>query len=251
MGTLRALLGSLLCLACSSVWASGALVIGVENQEYLPLYTYEKGSYKGFARELFDAFAHDRGYTVEYRALPVPRLYAAFLDGQLDFKFPDNPNWKREQRSGKNIVYSDPVVSVIDGVSVTPEKKALGVDDVRVIGTMAGFTPWAWIDRVKAGKVNVSENGSFEALVRQTLAGRIDGAYASIAVVNYQLDHVFNKPGALVFNQALPYSRDSYQLSTVRHPEIVREFNAWMKQNRAMIETLKKRHGVEKGVTPE
>ena len=248
------MLRMLILLFSVSLWsglagAKEVLVIGVENQYYLPAYAFENGAYQGFARDLFDAWARDRGFQVEYRALPVPRLYASFFGGQVDFKFPDNPNWKKDERAGKAITYSDPVASFVDGTSVRPERKGVGADAFKVLGTMGGFTPWAWLDRIKSGKTALSENFNLEALVRQTLAGRVDGVYASVAVINYQLDHVLNQPGALVFDPNLPYSRDNYHLSSIKHPEIVRDFNDWMRKNRDRVNALKKKHGVEKGVT--
>jgi polar amino acid transport system substrate-binding protein len=237
-------------LAC---WAgvTGAkemLVVGVENQYYLPAYAFENGVYKGYARELLDAWARDRNYRIEYRALPVPRLYASFFGGQVDFKFPDNPNWKKDERVGKAITYSDPVVAFVDGTSVRPGKKTANLEEIKILGTLGGFTPWAWLDRIQAGEATLSENFNIEALIRQGMAGRVDGVYANVAVINYQLDHVLKQPGALVFNPKLPYSRDNYQLSSIKHPEIVRDFNEWMRKNRDRIGTLKKQHQVEKGV---
>jgi polar amino acid transport system substrate-binding protein len=228
--------------------ARESLVIGVENHYYLPAYAYENGNYTGYAREVLDTWAKDRGYQVEYRALPVPRLYASFYGGQVDFKFPDNPNWKKDERVGKAIVYSDPVAAFIDGTSVRPERRGAGVDTVKVLGTMGGFTPWAWLERIKAGKAALSENYNLEALVRQALAGRVDGVYASVAVINYQLDHVLRQPGALVFDPSLPHSRDNYHLSSIKHPELVRDFNEWMRKNHERIATLKRKSGIEKGV---
>lgn len=232
------------------VFAGQTFVVGVENQDYLPAYGLVNGRYQGFARQLLDAFAQERGYVFEYRALPVPRLYASFFNGQVDFKFPDNPNWKQDQRSGKSIAYSDPVLTYIDGVVIPVDRKGVSADDIRTLGTVAGFTPWAWMDRVSAGKVRVSENASFEALVRQVVARRIDGAYANIAVVNYQLNNTLGMPGALKFAQQLPYSRDHYFLSTIKHAAVLREFNGWLKQNGSLVDAMKKRHGVEDGLPP-
>lgn len=229
--------------------AKEPLVIGVEALYYLPVATYENGIYRGFARDLFDAFAQDKGYEVEYRALPVPRLYASLFEGQLDFKFPDNAYWKKEQRAGKKIFYSDPVAAFIDGTNVLPGRKINNAAEIHRLGTMGGFTPWSWMDAIKAGKITLSENTRLEALVKQALAGRVDGVYASVAVINYQLDHVLKQPGALVFNPALPYSRDNYHLSTLKHPEILIEFNDWMRKNRDRVAALKSKYGVEKGVS--
>ncbi len=228
--------------------AKEILVVGVENQHYLPAYAFENGTYKGYARELLDAWARDRNYQIEYRAMPVPRLYASFFGGQVDFKFPDNPNWKKDERAGKAIIYSDPVAAFVDGTNVRPSKKTAGLDETKILGTLGGFTPWAWLDRIEAGKATLSENFNVEALIRQGIAGRVDGIYANVAVINYQLDHVLKQPGALVFNPKLPYSRDYYHLSSIRRPEIVRDFNDWMRKNRDQISALKKQHEVEKGV---
>lgn len=247
MSRLLALFLGLSCWA-GAVGAKEVLVVGVENQHYLPAYAFENGVYKGYARELLDAWAQDRDYQLEYRPLPVPRLYAAFFGGQVDFKFPDNPNWKKDERSGKSITYSDPVVAFVDGTSVHPTRKNAGLDEFKVLGTLGGFTPWAWLDRIQTGKTALSENFNVEALIRQGIAGRVDGVYANVAVINYQLDHVLKQPGALVFNPKLPYSRDNYQLSSIKHPEIVRDFNDWMRKNRDRISALKKQHQVEKGV---
>ena len=239
----------LMLLGMGSATARETLVIGVENQYYLPLASYEKGTYRGYARDLFDAFAQDRGYVLEYRALPVPRLYASFFEGSVDFKFPDHPHWKQDQRNGRKIHYSDPVAAYVDGTSVLPALRDAPPERIRRLGTLGGFTPWAWMDRIDAGQARVSVNTGLEALVRQALAGRVDGVYASVAVINYQLDHVLKRPGALVFNPALPYSRDHYHLSSIKHPEVIDAFNDWMRENRDRVAVLKKRHGVEKGVT--
>lgn len=246
--------GGLLCacllLGAGGAFARDALVIGVENQSYLPLATFEQGAYRGYARDLFDAFARDRGYAVEYRPLPVPRLYASFLEGGVDFKFPDNPHWKQDRRNGRPIHYSEPVAAFIDGTSVLPALRDAPPERIRLLGTLRGFTPWAWTDRIGAGQVRVSENTGLPALVRQALTGRVDGVYASVAAINHQLDHVLGQPGALVFNPALPYSRDHYHLSSIKRPEVIGEFNDWLRANRERVAALKKRYGVEKGVTP-
>ncbi len=245
---LKSWVAALLLCAAGLAGAKEPLVIGVENLYYLPVASYENGEYHGFARDLFDAFAKDLGYAVEYRPLPVPRLYAAFFAGQLDFKFPDNAYWKKSQRQGKAIQYSDPVATFVDGTCVLPANRNAGPESIQRLGTMGGFTPWAWLDRIQAGKPTLTENTRLEALVRQALAGRVDGVYASVAVINYQLDHVLNQPGALVFNPALPHTRDNYHLATLRRPEVIREFNDWMRKNRDRVAALKSQYGVEKGV---
>ena len=223
-------------------------IIGVENIDYYPAYRTENGHYIGYGRELLDTFAKARGYHFEYKPFPVPRLFANFFQGQLDFKFPDNPDWQAEMRAGKNVVYSAPIAAYIDGAMVRPDMADAGIDRIKTLGTLVGFTPWAWMDAIKSKQVALRENADLAALAQQVIARRLDAAYGSVAVMNYQLDHVLKTPGALVFNPKLPYSKNHYFLSTLKHPDVIREFNDWLKHNQATVRALKAKYRVEEGV---
>jgi len=223
-------------------------VVGVEAIDYMPHYgVTEKGEYQGFARALLDAYAADRGHQIEYRPLPVNRLFHELLEGRVDFKYPDNPFWQADLKSGKNLTYSEPVVSYIDGVLVLPENKGKPVDSIRTLGTVRGFTAFDWLDRIKAGSTKLEENPAFPGLMFQALNKRIDGAYANVAVAHNTLDGM-QKPEALVFDPGLPNTKGSYKLSTVKHPEVIADFNAWMKSKPELIAKLKAQWAVEKGV---
>lgn len=236
-------------LLATSCWAAGkSYTIGVEELDYYPVYGIQSGNYAGYARDLFDAFAKDRGYRFDYKPFPINRLFANFFQGQVDFKFPDNPYWQKDLRSGKNVVYSGSVVTYIDGTLVLPELKEAGSERIKTLGTVAGFTPWAWMDALKSKQVILRENANSTALAQQVVAKRVDAAYANVAVVNYQLDNVLKTPGALVFNSKLPFSKDNYFLSTLHHPEVIAEFDAWQKSHQDFVRGLKKKYGVEKGV---
>lgn len=236
-------------LLASSGWAAGkSYTIGVEELDYYPVYAIQNGQYTGYARELLDAFAKERGYQFEYKPFPVNRLFANFFQGQVDFKFPDNPYWQKDLRTGKNVTYSASVVTYIDGTLVRPELKDAGLNQIKTLGTVAGFTPWAWTEAIKGKQVVLRENANFTALAQQVSAKRLDAAYASVAVMNYQLDNILKTSGALVFNSKLPFSKDNYFLSTLQHPEIVGEFDTWLKNHQDWVRALKKKYGVEKGV---
>lgn len=224
-----------------------ALVVGVEELDYYPAYSVQKGEYVGAARDIFDAFAQAKGYKLTYRPLPIKRLYAELLSGGIDFKFPDNPSWAPDVKQGQAIVYSAPVIGYVDGVLVRPENLGRGTDGVRTLGTVSGFTPFAWLDHIRDGRVQIKENPRMDLLLRQVTMERLDGAYASVAVANYQLETTLGMPGALVFDPRLPHSRDFYRLSTQAHPQVVAEFNAWLAANAAQVRAIKDRNGAEKG----
>lgn len=222
--------------------------VGVENNQYLPAYGYVDGEYRGFARALLDAFAADKGYRFDYRPLPVIRLFAALVGGDIDLKFPDNAMWSADMKASQTVTYSDPVMAYIDGVNVLPDRKGRSVDSIRTLGLVRGFTAWDWQDRIKAGTVTLHESNSFTALLETTIVARNDGAYANVAVVHHQLETVLNKPGALVFDPSLPHTRSHYHLSSIKHPQLVAEFNGWMAANAASIARLKAEFAVEKGI---
>ena len=58
-------------------------VIGVENIDYFPHFTYENEKFGGHGRAILDAFAKSQWYTFVYKAFPIKQLYKTFLD-QMD-----------------------------------------------------------------------------------------------------------------------------------------------------------------------
>lgn len=235
-----------LCLAlvwcCPAHAGARELVVGVENQNYRPYYWTEDGQYHSPARDILDAFARQQGLRLTYAPLPINRLYKRFLDGGLDFKFPDAPEWKSELKQGKTIAYSDPVLPFVDGVMVRPERKGQGPGQLKVLGTMLGFTPWAYLDQAKAGKVRLTENASLGGLLEQVIMGRVDGAYVNPVVANHHMRAVLGKAGELVFDPGLPHLESAYMLSSLKHPEVVEAFNLFMKTHKEMVAKVKKRY---------
>lgn len=222
--------------------AGPSFVVGVEDLNYYPQYNSEGKQFTGFAREILDAFAKDRGYSFIYKPLPVARLYDSFLAGELDFKYPDDPNWQQGARKGKAISYSDPVVTYIDGVLVTPDNKGKGKAALKVLGTVRGFTPWDYMGEINKGALRVQEVNDFSSSLQQGMAKRVDGVYMNVDVGNYQLREVLKKPGGLVFDEGLPHTKSAYKLSSLKHAKVIAEFSDFMKKNKAQVDALKKKY---------
>lgn len=235
-------------MACSAVAEPARYVVGVEELDYFPVYAIRDGDYVGAAREILDAFAADAGIAFTYQPLPVKRLFAELAGGGIDFKFPDNPYWSPDAKAGRTVTYSDAVVTYIDGVMVRPERHGKGLQGFATLGTVTGFTPFAWREHLDGGRVRLVENAQMKPLLRQVIAGRIDGAYASVAVALQALDRDLRQPGALVFDPSLPHSKDSYFLSSIKHAGLIQRFNAWLAANAARVQAIKDRHGAETGV---
>jgi hypothetical protein len=248
----RAVMAVVVAGAALSGWqpvhaAERDLVIGVEELDYFPVYAWRDRHFAGAASEIFETFAQAKGYHLTYRPLPIKRLYLELLNKGIDIKFPDNPEWAPLTKKDASIAYSQGIIAFIDGVMVPPDRVGAGIETFHTLGTIAGFTPFGWLDRIQAGTVQLKENPRLDQLLRQTLLGRNDGAYVSVAVAT----HVLSSEGAsLVYDPGLPHTQDVYRASSVARPEVVAELNAWLAANAATIKAIKDRYGAENGIRP-
>lgn len=90
----------------------------------------------------------------------------------------------------------------------------------------------------------MEESNHFSSLLRKAASGRVGGAYINVDVARYFLENEAQSPDALVFDPALPHVRDFYFLSTLDHPKVIAEFNAFLRNQKNRIAALKKRFGI-------
>lgn len=219
-------------------------LVGVEDIDYYPIYADRGKEYSGFAREVLDEFAKSAGIVFSYKSFPIKRLFVNFLDGQLDFKFPDSNYWKSDLKEGKGVVYSDPVLEYVDGVMVLPEQLKKGKASLKRLGVVRGFTPWDYLTDIEAKTIKVNENSSLDGLMNLVKTKRIDGVYFNVVVARYFLENTKFEDDLVVFDKDLPHTRSYYYLSTIKHPELIDQFNQFMKDNSALIENLKAKYNV-------
>lgn len=219
--------------------------VGVENIDYYPMYSYEKGQYKGVASEILTKFAATKGYTFEFKPFPVVRLTKYFVDGEVDFKFPDNSNWAQDAKKGLKVQYSHPVLDYIDGTMVVPANAGKGIGSFSKLGIVRGFTAWDYLSLIKTGSVKVKEATNLESLIQQAIHSRVDGVYFNVAVAKHHLAENLKTPGALVFDDSLPHTNGSYSLSSHKHPKVVEEFNQFLIDEAGWIEDIKKKYGAQ------
>jgi ABC-type amino acid transport substrate-binding protein len=225
--------------------------IAVENQNYMPYYRVDGNVYLGFARELFDLFAADAGIEFEYVANPINRIYANFFDkaSTLDFKFPDRPEWAADMRKGRTLHYTDDIVEFTDGVMVRPANLGKGIKGLTKLGTIAGFTPYQYLAHIKSdknpkGTISLFPNSTLSGLFGQLEANRIEGIFINLAVAKYSLANEQKKIDLAVFDKELPFETSYYQLSTLKHPELVKKFNEFMKAKKPEVAVLKQKWGL-------
>ena len=244
------------CCALASILSSSAMaqtyVVGVENLAFAPHYSTDaQGHYQGFARELLDLFASTSGITLEYRPLPVDALLPALLSGQVDLKYPDNPNWAPEQKAGKALRYSQPVTEYVDGVLVAPERLGQGVGTLKTLALVDGWTPRGYEQQVQAGQIAVAPGADLRQMIHTALKKQADGAYFNVVVATYYLDNIRAKPGALVFDPSLPHTRSAFHLSTLKQGELVERFDRFLVEHAQAVAALKARYGVEASLDSE
>ncbi|MGH8352594.1 MAG: substrate-binding periplasmic protein [Pseudomonas sp.] len=219
--------------------------IGVEPQPYAPYYSTQAGEYRGYARELLDAFAAAKGYRFDYRPMPVNRLFREFLGGRLDFKFPDNPQWKAELKGGQRIHYSQSLTPYIDGTLVPRQHQGQGKARIKSLGALLGFTPSAYLDDISQGRIHLSQTSQIDALLKMALSERVDAVYLNVQVAEHHLRQLGTSTPPLVFDPTLPYDRGDYYLSSLHHPQIIAELNAFLREQAALVKRLKRQYRVE------
>ncbi len=241
---MRLLLPLLACLSLQLLSPAQAetFKIGVEQQPYLPYSNVEDGQYQGYGRDLLDAFAAHQGHVFIYQPLPVRRLLSDFLNGRVDFKYPDNPRWNADLKRNYTLHFSQAAAPAIDGVLVKPQFLGKGKERLRRLGTQRGFTPWPYLNDIKAGKILLIQANQIDSLLAMAMNDRVDGVYLNPQVVRHQLYH--SAQNALVFDPSLPYQDDHYLLSSIYHPEVIKQFDAFLTSQAELVQTIKHRHGI-------
>jgi len=212
----------------------------------LPYHNILDGEYYGFSRELFDTFARKHGYQFIYRPLPIKRLFKLFVEQNgIDFKYPDHYLWQQDIKKDVRVIYSDPVISYIEGIMVLQENINIGIQDLNHICTVFGFTPWPYQGLIKNGRIIVSETRNIQDALTVVIKSRSQGAYINVAVADYQMEHTLKSSKILELNTNLPHISDYYHLSTIKYPEVVRALNLFLEKETTTINMLKEKHDIE------
>lgn len=235
-----AVLLCLLLISKADIAASQEFVIGVEDVPYYPLFDFQQNK-PNFTTELLDEFARSKGYNFRYLSLPIKRSHKWLVDEDIDFKYPDNERWLGNKTNPENLVFSDPTLKLVGGTLVLAKNLNKSINDFKIVGTLLGFYPTLWVDEIKAGKVTLYENSSTMVLIQQALREQIDGLTLDPSVVEYHLQRL-GRSGELVLNQHYQYQIYNYHLSTIKHANIITEFNAFLAQHQSFLQSLHQKY---------
>ena len=238
--------GVLWCLCLPAYAQQQKFIVGLENLDYLPYYQTNKVNQepKGYAIELIQLFAKKYNYLIEFKVFPVRRLLSNLLAGKIDFKYPDSPMWTPAMKLSHGLHYSNSTVAIIDGILTLEKYRELLLDEFTQLGTIRGFQPWPYVNAIQQRNVGVMEASDMDQLIRQLKKGRVQGIYINI---NVGIDYAANNFDGLklYWNNGLPFGRDNFSLSTMKHPKILEQFNAFMIESLEEILALKQKYGID------
>ncbi|SFU28056.1 hypothetical protein SAMN05216552_1001171 [Pseudoduganella namucuonensis] len=81
-------------------------------------------------------------------------------------------------------------------------------------------------------------------LPRLALVGHIDAVYVNVDVATHMLANEMRLPGGLRFDPDLPHARCDFRLSTLLHPEVVRQFSQFPRRERSWPRRLRVKYQI-------
>ncbi len=57
-------------------------------------------------------------------------------------------------------------------------------------------------------------------------------------------------PGGLVFDPGLPHARSDFSLATLRHAEVISEFDTLLRREQPLLQKLRAKYKIEERNTP-
>ncbi|WP_281559912.1 hypothetical protein [Thalassomonas sp. RHCl1] len=232
-------------IICLSRAEAKTFIIGVEDVSYYPIYDFSssKGHGPSFTKELLSTFFEKHQYAYRFVALPIKRFNQWYIDEGIDFKFPDNVRWQRAAEKHLDITFSDPVLRLMSGVYMLKSRLPVQRDEVKSLGTILGFHPTLWLDKIKAKQVILQEESSPLSLVKHVLHGNLDATNIDGNVVRYNLGSL-KRSGELVLNKSIRHESYAYHFSTIKYPEVIAQFNAFLKSHASLVKTLKQKYHI-------
>jgi len=231
-------------LFSTSAYSGATYTIGTEDLNYPPFGVVQSGKVTGFYKDLFDEFGKTKGYTFIFKATPVKRLLNNLITNQIDFKIPDSAIWGSSLKTGKNIVYSNKVTEYADGVFVTPVNENVAYENLSSLTTVRGFTPFIFLDDISKGAIKLNETTNLDTVIKMVVAGRAQGGFANVTVAQQYMTKQLKKPGLLVHAKNIPTATSDISLSTIKHPKVIAEFNAFLESHAQWVSDLKKKQNI-------
>ncbi len=219
-------------------------IVGAQDIEYSPYYDFSSQHEKGVGWAILEAFSRQSGHQFIYLSMPIKRLQIELKKGNVDFVFPDNPRWSEPLTHSLDKVYSLPLVDTFAVTLVKSKNQGRGVTEVKKLIIPDGFTPAKWKKQISENTVNiVGVKSVYEglSLLNKEEADAMDVEYNAAHRILRRYPNI----GQLTADLTLPHNMVSFSISTLQHPDIIEEVNAFILSNSKALDEIKNKYGIE------
>ena len=127
---------------------------------------------------------------------------------------------------------------------VLPSEKGKSLSNITKIATLRGFTPWPYMDQITSKKIELVEVNYSGAAINIAAAGRVDGVYMGNMMGKYVVDEVLRQKGILVFDESLPTSKSDFSMSTIAHPDVIKQLDEFLVKDKDLVAQLKAKYKI-------
>ncbi len=223
-----------------------ALTLGVEATNYSPYYFLnEKQKYQGAAREIFDLFSEINILKFSYYPMPVPRLFNEFVKGNLDLKFPDNPLWSASLQSEVKVFYSKPVFNINEALLVLKKNETeIPKTEIKKVGTILGFSVPGIASSIANNDFETVKTQEVYQLIHMLMNDRVQAVYFNENVALNLAKKMYPQKKLSTHSQYPPFQY-AYHLSSIKHPELIRQFDQFLISHAEPIAKIRDRYGLK------
>lgn len=216
--------------------AQPVFVVGTQDFEYSPQYNFTHGTDKGFAWAVLQLFAKQQGIKLEYKPLPLRRLQPELDLGHIDFVYPDNKRWHRNEDHETSRKFSSVISKAVYGTMVLADNVGRGRDNFKSVAFPRGFVPTKWYEIIAQRPLRIVETSNAELAIKMVLRHRADGTDIECSVSKFLLRKL-GQPDALLIDRDLPYTEIGFRLSTIHQVEIIEKLDVFIStQGQALFE---------------
>lgn len=216
--------------------------VAIPDSDLYPHYHNSGGVSGGLLIETLKKFEKDKNYKFKIMSYSINRYIKLFLNKKIDFIMPANPSWRKSDKRGYAIKYSSPIFSSTTGFLVKKGKNNIKKNEIKQIATIKGYTlPFSFLNHNKTQVFALSSN---ESIIKMIDKGRVDAGYIHITYAS-NLYKPRNISSQLVTAKNLPQIESDYHIATILYPEIISDFDKWLKSNKDWLSERKLALGIK------
>lgn len=92
---------------------------------------------------------------------------------------------------------------------------------------------------INSGKINLEQTINVKILFDWLINKKVDAIYISKSIGECKLN-ILKHSDKIVFNSKLPILKGSYRLSSIKYPELINDFNIFLKKKKYFLGKMQK-----------